>query len=34
MLIDLEVWDLKQLNLLLMQLKEMPCVSTVARVYD
>ena len=34
MLLDLEVWDLKQLNLLLMQLKDMPCVSTVARVYD
>jgi GTP diphosphokinase / guanosine-3',5'-bis(diphosphate) 3'-diphosphatase len=33
-LLDIEVWDLKQLNLLLMKLKEAPSVSTVARVYE
>jgi GTP diphosphokinase / guanosine-3',5'-bis(diphosphate) 3'-diphosphatase len=33
-LIDLEVWDLKQLNQLLMELKELPSVSSVSRVYE
>ncbi|AZN72502.1 bifunctional (p)ppGpp synthetase/guanosine-3',5'-bis(diphosphate) 3'-pyrophosphohydrolase [Georhizobium profundi] len=34
LLMDIEVWDLKQLNQLLMQLKETACVSTAARVYE
>jgi GTP diphosphokinase / guanosine-3',5'-bis(diphosphate) 3'-diphosphatase len=32
MLIDLEVWDLKQLNRLLSQLKDNPSVSEAKRV--
>ncbi len=32
--LELEVWDLRQLNQLLAQLKELDCVSTVKRVYD
>lgn len=31
---ELEVWDLRQLNQLLSQLKDLDCVSTVKRVYD
>jgi guanosine-3',5'-bis(diphosphate) 3'-pyrophosphohydrolase len=34
LLIEVEVWDLKHLNQLLMQLQEAPCVSMVARVYE
>ncbi|KKX34450.1 bifunctional (p)ppGpp synthetase/guanosine-3',5'-bis(diphosphate) 3'-pyrophosphohydrolase [Rhizobium sp. LC145] len=34
MTIDVEVWDLRQLNQLLIQLKELDCISTVKRVYD
>ena len=30
---DLEVWDLRQLNQIIGQLKELPCVSTVSRVF-
>lgn len=30
---DLEVWDLRQLNQIISQLKELSCVSTVARVF-
>ncbi|HEX5934154.1 MAG TPA: bifunctional (p)ppGpp synthetase/guanosine-3',5'-bis(diphosphate) 3'-pyrophosphohydrolase [Pseudorhizobium sp.] len=32
--LDVEVWDLRQLNQLLTQLKDLDCVSTVKRVYD
>ncbi|GEO84477.1 MULTISPECIES: RelA/SpoT family protein [Alphaproteobacteria] len=32
--IDVEVWDLRQLNQLLVELKGLDCISTVARVYD
>ncbi|MCB5203400.1 bifunctional (p)ppGpp synthetase/guanosine-3',5'-bis(diphosphate) 3'-pyrophosphohydrolase [Neorhizobium sp. T786] len=32
--LDVEVWDLRQLNQLLTQLKELDCISTVKRVYD
>ena len=31
--IDLEVWDLRQLNQLMGQLKELQCVSTISRVF-
>ncbi len=31
--IDLEVWDLRQLNQLIGQLKELQCVSTISRVF-
>ncbi len=34
MAIDLEVWDLRQLNQLLAQLKELDSISTVRRIYD
>jgi len=34
MAIDVEVWDLRQLNQLIAQLKGLDCISTVARVYD
>ncbi|NKN37942.1 bifunctional (p)ppGpp synthetase/guanosine-3',5'-bis(diphosphate) 3'-pyrophosphohydrolase [Agrobacterium sp. a22-2] len=34
MAFDLEVWDLRQLNQLLSQMKELDCISTVKRVYD
>jgi len=34
MLIDVEVWDLRQLNQLLAQLKEFDSISTVKRLYD
>ncbi|MCM2474036.1 bifunctional (p)ppGpp synthetase/guanosine-3',5'-bis(diphosphate) 3'-pyrophosphohydrolase [Rhizobium sp. CG5] len=34
MVFDLEVWDLRQLNQLLSQMKELDCISTVKRVYD
>ena len=30
---DLEVWDLRQLNQIIGQLKELACVSTVSRVF-
>ncbi|MCJ8519106.1 guanosine-3',5'-bis(diphosphate) 3'-pyrophosphohydrolase [Pseudorhizobium tarimense] len=33
-LLDVEVWDLRQLNQLLTQLKDLDCISTVKRVYD
>ncbi|KQS67953.1 GTP pyrophosphokinase [Rhizobium sp. Leaf371] len=33
LLIDIEVWDLRQLNHMLTQLKELPVVSTVKRVF-
>ena len=32
--LDVEVWDLRQLNQLLSQLKDLDCVSTVARAFD
>lgn len=34
LVLDLEVWDLRQLNSLITQLKELPCVSTISRVYE
>ena len=34
MVIDLDVWDLKHLNRLLMQLAGLSCVSTATRVYE
>ncbi|MBB4065606.1 RelA/SpoT family protein [Gellertiella hungarica] len=34
MALDLEVWDLRQLNQLLAQLKELDCLATVKRVFD
>jgi len=34
MMLELEVWDLRQLSHLIAQLKELSCVSTVARVFD
>ncbi len=34
MAIDVEVWDLRQLNQLIAQLKDLDCISTVKRVYD
>ncbi|MBB4955812.1 guanosine-3',5'-bis(diphosphate) 3'-pyrophosphohydrolase [Agrobacterium vitis] len=34
MAFDLDVWDLRQLNQLLVQLKELDCVATAKRVYD
>ncbi|MDQ0454203.1 RelA/SpoT family protein [Rhizobium paknamense] len=34
MAFDLEVWDLRQLNQLLSQLKELDCIATAKRVYD
>jgi guanosine-3',5'-bis(diphosphate) 3'-pyrophosphohydrolase len=34
MLIDLQVWDLKHLNQLITQLKELGSVSTVERIYQ
>jgi guanosine-3',5'-bis(diphosphate) 3'-pyrophosphohydrolase len=33
-LMQVEVWDLRQLNQLLSQLKDLDCVSTVKRIYD
>ncbi|MET0172334.1 bifunctional (p)ppGpp synthetase/guanosine-3',5'-bis(diphosphate) 3'-pyrophosphohydrolase [Agrobacterium vaccinii] len=32
--LDIEVWDLRQLNQLLSQLKDLDCVSTVKRAFD
>ncbi|MGN7291744.1 RelA/SpoT family protein [Rhizobium sp. SAFR-030] len=32
--LEVEVWDLRQLNQLLAQLKDLDCISTVKRVYD
>ncbi|PZU88027.1 MAG: bifunctional (p)ppGpp synthetase/guanosine-3',5'-bis(diphosphate) 3'-pyrophosphohydrolase [Shinella sp.] len=34
MAIDLEVWDLRQLNQLISELKALDCISTIRRVYD
>ncbi len=34
MALDLEVWDLRQLNQLIAQLKELDCLATVKRVFD
>jgi guanosine-3',5'-bis(diphosphate) 3'-pyrophosphohydrolase len=34
MALDLEVWDLRQLNQLLAQLKDLDCLATVKRVFD
>ncbi len=34
MALDVEVWDLRQLNQLLAQLKELDCVATVRRLYE
>ncbi|MHA7970430.1 RelA/SpoT family protein [Rhizobium terricola] len=34
MAIDVEVWDLRQLNQLIVEMKELDCISTVKRVYD
>jgi guanosine-3',5'-bis(diphosphate) 3'-pyrophosphohydrolase len=34
MLLDVEVWDLRQLNQLLVQLKELDCIATVKRLYE
>jgi guanosine-3',5'-bis(diphosphate) 3'-pyrophosphohydrolase len=33
-LMQVEVWDLRQLNQLLSQLKDLDCISTVKRIYD
>lgn len=32
--LDLEVWDLRQLNHLITQIRELPSVSTVKRVFE
>ena len=32
--LDIEVWDLRQLNQLIGELKELDCISTVKRIYD
>lgn len=32
--IDVEVWDLRQLNHLLSQLRDLPSVSTVKRLFE
>ena len=32
--LDLEVWDLRQLNQLITQIRELPSVSTVKRVFE
>jgi guanosine-3',5'-bis(diphosphate) 3'-pyrophosphohydrolase len=34
MALDVEVWDLRQLNQLLVQLKELDCIATVKRLYE
>jgi len=34
MALDIEVWDLRQLNQVLAQLKELDCIATVRRLYD
>jgi guanosine-3',5'-bis(diphosphate) 3'-pyrophosphohydrolase len=34
MQLDVEVWDLRQLNQLLVQLKELDCIATVKRLYE
>jgi len=34
MALDVEVWDLRQLNQLLAQLNELDCVATVRRLYE
>jgi guanosine-3',5'-bis(diphosphate) 3'-pyrophosphohydrolase len=34
MALDVEVWDLRQLNQLLVQMKELDCIATVKRLYE
>jgi guanosine-3',5'-bis(diphosphate) 3'-pyrophosphohydrolase len=34
MQLEVEVWDLRQLNQLLAQLKELDCIATVRRLYE
>jgi guanosine-3',5'-bis(diphosphate) 3'-pyrophosphohydrolase len=34
MALDVEVWDLRQLNQMLVQLKELDCIATVKRLYE
>ncbi|MBB3310974.1 guanosine-3',5'-bis(diphosphate) 3'-pyrophosphohydrolase [Rhizobium sp. BK196] len=34
MVLEVEVWDLRQLNQLLAQLKDLDCIATVRRLYD
>lgn len=34
MMLEVEVWDLRQLNQLLAQLKELDCIATVRRLYE
>jgi len=34
MAVDVEVWDLRQLNHLLAQLKDLDCIATVKRIFD
>jgi guanosine-3',5'-bis(diphosphate) 3'-pyrophosphohydrolase len=34
MALDVEVWDLRQLNQLIAQLKDLDCIATVRRLYD
>ncbi|NKK65634.1 RelA/SpoT family protein [Rhizobium leguminosarum bv. viciae] len=34
MMLEVEVWDLRQLNQLLAQMKELDCIATVRRLYD
>ncbi|MHC2362307.1 RelA/SpoT family protein [Rhizobium leguminosarum] len=34
MMLELEVWDLRQLNQLLAQMKELDCIATVRRLYE
>ncbi|MBY5351977.1 bifunctional (p)ppGpp synthetase/guanosine-3',5'-bis(diphosphate) 3'-pyrophosphohydrolase [Rhizobium leguminosarum] len=34
MMIEVEVWDLRQLNQLLAQMKELDCIATVRRLYE
>jgi guanosine-3',5'-bis(diphosphate) 3'-pyrophosphohydrolase len=34
MMLEVEVWDLRQLNQLLAQMKELDCIATVRRLYE
>jgi guanosine-3',5'-bis(diphosphate) 3'-pyrophosphohydrolase len=34
MMLEVEVWDLRQLNQLLSQLKDLDCIATVRRLYE
>ena len=34
MVLEVEVWDLRQLNQLLAQLKDLECIATVRRLYE